>query len=253
MILDEKDPFVIAHRGGAALSEHENTLEAYQKAIDIGCRVIEFDVRRTKDLVMVSYHDETISEKLKIAECTYAEVLEFSKSRGFHVPTVEEILILSKAQVILDIELKEAGYEQELILLVKKYLDIDEYFMKSFEDNIIIQIKKIDPSIRTGLLLGVSSSKKMTYIRLTEIFPLVRILRARPDFISPHYKLLYWGFIKGIKFLRLPLLVWTVNDEQMIENLFEKGINGIITDRPDVGLKILERMRKSKQSKKMVN
>jgi len=235
-----KTKTIIAHRGASALVKFENTMEAFNKAIELGAPVMEFDVRITKDNIMISYHDDSISNGKKIRDLTYEEIQVHANSKGFSIPKVEEILKISRDRIMLDIELKEAGYEKEVIKLVKKYLRYDEFVMKSFLDEVIITIKKIDANIRTGLLLGIGNTNIISLTRISELFPLFRILKTRPDFISPNYNLLKFGFISRMKLLNLPIWVWTVNDEKLMKNLFSKGINGIITDRPDVGLKLIK-------------
>lgn len=230
---------VIAHRGASALVEHENTLEAFEKAIELKVPIMEFDVRITKDKVLVSYHDETIG-KYKIRDMTYNELINYSLSKGFIVPRLSEILNISKGKIVLDIELKESGYEEDVIKEINKTIDHDGFIIKSFIDETIIKIKKIDPKIKTGLLLGVDVPKHGVVTRLFEIFPLGRIIKTKPDFIAPHYELLRWGFIYRMRLLKLPIFVWTVNDENKMKNLFNKGITGIITDRPDIALRYIK-------------
>ena len=241
MDLDGK--FIIAHRGASALVAHENTLEAFEKAIEIGAQAMEFDVRLTRDKVIISYHDEYIEEGLKISNLTYNEIEEKANKKGFSVPTVEEILKISKNKIILDIELKETGYEEELIQLVTSYLGYEQFFMKSFLDESIIKIKEIDPNIRTGLLLGVNKPKNLILTRISELFPHYRILKAKPDFISPNYQVLKLGFINRMKLHKLPIFVWTVNDEVLMKKLLKSDITAIITDYPDFGLKVLNKER----------
>ncbi len=237
--MDFNKQYIIAHRGASALVPFDNTIEAFEKAIEIGCQMMEFDVRMTKDRIMVSFHDACIEKGKPINSLTYKKLNELARLKGFQVPTLEEILKLSKNKIFLDIELKETGYEQPLIDLVLQYLHYDQFVMKSFIDEAIIRIKEINPHIRTGLILGISQTKFDFLTRLSELLPIFRILRARPDFISPHYKLILSGHLKKIQFMGLPLLVWTVNDEKIMHNLLKRNITAIITDYPDKGLKVM--------------
>ena len=84
-ILSES-PLVIRHRGAPHLA-HENTVESFTHAIDLGVDAIEIDVRRTVDGVLVIHHDDTImNHSEKISGLTYAQVLRGSKKEGFSVP-----------------------------------------------------------------------------------------------------------------------------------------------------------------------
>ena len=230
---------IIAHRGASALVKHDNTMEAFHKAIEIGSPIMEFDIRKTKDNVLISYHDKNINN-IDIKDLTCKELQELAEKKGFSVPTLEDILSISKNKIILDIELKETGYENQIITTVKKYLDYDEYFMKSFKDESIIAIKKIDSNVKTGLLLGRSPKNCTIFDILSDVFPHRRILKAKPDFIAPHYRVIKIGFIHRMKLHKLPVYVWTVNEDKKMAQLFKKGITSIITDRPDIALKYLK-------------
>lgn len=238
--MDIKKPYIIAHRGASALVKFENTIEAFQKAIDIGAPIMEFDVRRTKDNVMISYHDEKI-DGTKISDLTYEQLQNIANNKGFSVPTVEEILKLSKDKIILDIELKETDYEEELVNLVKQYLDYNQYFMKSFIDEAVKRVKEIDEKICTGLLIGVINPVHKIRTRVSEIFPIVRILRINADFVSPSYRLLKFGFLKRMKIFKIPVYAWTINDITLIKKLIDMGVDGIITDYPDRALELLKK------------
>ena len=76
---------------------------------------------------------------------------------------------------------------------------------------------------------------------ITELFPLGRILYTKCDFVSPHYKALVLGFKFRMKLLRKPLLIWTVNDKEMMkEILIDKNIEGVVTNFPNLGIEVLK-------------
>jgi glycerophosphoryl diester phosphodiesterase len=228
---------IIAHRGASALVEFENTLEAFEKAIEIGADAMEFDVRRTADGVLVSFHDEAV-EGRKIAELDLDELQAIAGRRGFSVPCVEEIFRLAKGRILLDIELKEAGYEREVLGLALKHLAVTDFVMKSFIDATIMEVKRLDPRVRTGLLLGVERPREGFLRRVVELFPGFRLWRCGADFVAPHYLLLRLGFLARMRRRGIPIFVWTVNDPKMMEDLIARGVHAIITDRPDIGLTI---------------
>lgn len=228
---------IIAHRGASALVEFDNTIEAFEKAIEIGADFVEFDVRKTKDDRIVAFHDASIEGK-KISNLEYEELLQISERKGYRVPKVEEVVRLCKGEVGLDIELKEEGYEKEVVDLVKSYLGYDEFIMKSFSDTTVKTIKKIDSSIDAGLLLGVDDPSSKLKARFSELFPGKRLKRCRADFVSPNHRLLKLFFLKRMKKLGTEVYVWTVNDKDLMEKLLSKNVAAIITDRPGLALKI---------------
>lgn len=117
-----RETMVIAHRGASALAPHENTLEAFQIAIDLKADMAEFDVRKTSDNILIVFHDGTIDGR-KIGDMTYNRINDIASKEGYRVPTLDEVLELCSGKICLDIELKESGYERRVIDLVKGDLD----------------------------------------------------------------------------------------------------------------------------------
>ena len=130
-------PLIIAHRGASGLVKFENTMASFAKAIELRVPMVEFDVRKTQDNLFVAFHDELI-DGIKLSDLTYQQLLDISQQKGFEVPLVEDVLKLCQGKIKLDIELKEVGYELEIVNLVKKYLDYQDYVIKSFLDAVII-------------------------------------------------------------------------------------------------------------------
>jgi len=183
-----RNTIIIAHRGASAYAK-ENTLESFRKAIDIGADMIEFDVRRTKDHVLIALHDELL-EGMPIRELTFEEILKIAKNKGYRPATFEEVLQYTSAKVMLDVELKEEGYEQEVIELLTGYFKKDQFVMTSFYDSCIKKIKENNPNIQVGLILGISKPKNPIHTRFSEFFPLGRCKKAKADFLVPHWRLL---------------------------------------------------------------
>ncbi len=174
--------YVIAHRG-VHIGIPENSLPAYQKAIDLGCDFIEIDVRRTKDGQFVSIHNATVDGYVKgisgrVRDMTLSELKELDigsridkKWKNTQIPTFEEILQLCKGKIGIYLDLKDAPVP-ELMKLIIKYemeqeivwyisseylLDMPEYnqvFGKSFpmpdphsEDNLTNVLEKLKPCV----------------------------------------------------------------------------------------------------------
>ncbi|MEM1169295.1 MAG: glycerophosphodiester phosphodiesterase [Cyanobacteria bacterium P01_H01_bin.35] len=230
-------PLIIAHRGASGLVKFENTLESFAKAIELGVPMVEFDVRKTLDNLFVAFHDESING-IKLSDLTYQQLLDISRQKGFEIPLVEDVLKLCRGKIKLDIELKEAGYELEIVNLVKKYLDYQDYVIKSFLDAAIIAVKKADNQITTGLLLALGNPENLILTQLSEIFPEFRLFITKADFVSPNYQLMKLGFVWRMKLMNKNIYVWTVNDEKLMAEIVNKGAFALITDRPDLALKL---------------
>jgi len=123
--------YVIAHRG-AHIGIPENSLAAYQKAIDLGCDFIEIDVRKSKDGRMVSVHNSTIDAYVsgatgKVSDFTLAELKALDIGERFgpqlkntRIPTIEEILQLCRGKIGIYLDLKEP-LVPELVSMIKEY------------------------------------------------------------------------------------------------------------------------------------
>lgn len=224
---------IIAHRGASGLVKVENTLESFEKAIEIGADMVEFDVRKTKDNILVVYHDKNFEDQ-PVSWYTYEEMEAVAKKKGFHVPLFVEVLELCKDRIYMDIEVKETGFEHRLVRLLKKTVSYDNYSVKSFKDNVIYRVKELDPNIMTGLLIGYKNANFKR--RYNELFPLRRLRRCHADFVSPNSRLLHFFFVNRMRVYGYPIYVWTVNDERTMRRLFGAKVDGIITDRPDIAL-----------------
>ena len=236
-----RNTLVIAHRG-ASIYAKENTIESFGRAIDLGADMIEFDVRRAKDHRLIAFHDELLEGK-PIKELTFEEILKTARSRGYCPATFEEVLQYASGKIKLDVEIKEEGYEKEVVELLSKYFKKDQFVITSFYDSCIKRVKDDHPDIQAGLILGRSNPKNFMLTRLSEFFPSRRCREAKADFWVPHWRLLRFGFLDRAKRENRPIFVWTVNEQKMIWKLLrDERIDAIITDRPDLAVALRQKM-----------
>ncbi|MCR4717147.1 MAG: glycerophosphodiester phosphodiesterase [Lachnospiraceae bacterium] len=255
-------PLIIAHRGASALAEHENTIESFEIAIDCGADMVEFDIRKTLDGKLIVFHDSYIYKEehmrfvpkvkttlfkskayyrarkspykgKKISELSYERINKIAGRQGYRVPLLSEVLELCKGKIRLDVELKESGFEAEAIdAIVNEFgYSYDDFTIKSFVDEVSENVKRIDPNITTGLLVG--RSVLTIGERLSEIFPLRRLKKCKADFISPVYFYCNPLYLASLRRKGYPIYIWTVNEEGIAIKLSRYDIAGIITDQPD--------------------
>ena len=241
------NPVIIAHRGASALARHENTLEAFKIAIKLKADYVEFDIRKTKDNQLIVFHDDEIDNRA-ISSLTYDRLCSITSRENYRVPLLSEVLELCKGKIKLDIELKESGYEKRSVDMVTKLYRYDEFMMKSFIDSAVKAVHDYDPYIKTGLLLGKKGGSLKT--KLHEFFPMTRLAACNADFVSPYYKLATVGFIKRMKLYNKPVYVWTVNRARNIGKCILNHVDGIITDKPNVGLNVRNYMLEDIKKKK---
>lgn len=230
-------PLVIAHRGASALASHENTLEAFQIAIDIKADMVEFDIRRTKDNQLIVFHDREFNGTA-VSEMTYSQMNALAAKEDYRIPLLSEVLKLCKGKIYLDIELKETGFEKRVVdMLLKRFgYCYDEFSIKSFEDKVPLTVKQLDENIRTGLLLG--KSRLTLKKRVGEYFPLKRLKACRADFVSPEYHFLTWTYIRRMRKGGYDIYVWTINEAELMKKMEGKQVEAVITDYPDVALRV---------------
>ena len=234
-----KKQIIEAHRGAKGLVKYENTIDAFQKAIEVGSDAIELDVRKTKDNVIVIRHDADY-KATPISTVTKQELDNLTKEEGLYIPTLEEALQFCKGKIFLDIEVKEVGYEKEIVDTILKYLSYNEFYIRSFHIKALRAVKKADKKVITVLLLGRKSKKHPILMLLSEVFPLFKILYSKCKIVSPHYKILKLGYVLRMHLIGRPVLVWTVNDKKLMEQLLLKQkVDGVISDYPDVALEVL--------------
>lgn len=229
-------PKIIAHRGASAYVK-ENTLEAFEKAIALGADMVEFDVRRTRDKVLIIYHDPDLNQR-PIRKLTYAEILAIDPT----IPRLEEVLDVCQGKIHLDVELKEIGYEGQVLKLLLKFFAPDSFVMTSFHPFTVKRIKKKCPDVTTGFLFGDVTAEVCRSLRFGPKTVRDRIRRMRADFVAPDWQLLESELLSKVTNGSVPIWVWTVNAPEVLADLTtDCRIAGIITDVPDVGLQIRDR------------
>jgi glycerophosphoryl diester phosphodiesterase len=231
-MLDLTTPLVIAHRG-ASEAAHENTLAAFEMAIEMKADAVEMDVRRTADGMIVVHHNQRVRRsRSPLSKSTFAHSLMAARKAGYRLPTLEEALKLCQGRIAVDIELKERGYEEAVCELVTDYFESDHVIIKSFFDSVVTAVKRTRSDLAAGLLLG-SGSRLRKKNERTGVRAETRLRRCGADFVSPHFSLARKRFIERMHDLGLPVLVWTVDDKKRAVRLASRGVQAIITNKPD--------------------
>ncbi len=238
------ETFVFAHRG-ASRRHRENTLEAFQDAIDLDVDGIELDVRRTRDGVLVVHHNARVQRSARwIKNLGYDEILLQATRRGYHLPTLEEALRLCAGRVALDIELKESGYEDEVVSLAQRYCSLRHVAFTSFRPSVVTAVREAAPRAIIGLIVGTMAPTALRG-RLRRGALTTRVRNLGADFIAPHRHLVTPAFCRRMADENLPIVTWTVNRVAVARRLAERGTAVIITDVPDRLMPALRSMREA--------
>jgi glycerophosphoryl diester phosphodiesterase len=214
---------VIAHRGAwwpaAPDAPAENTLEAFEAAIALGADMIELDVRRTRDGRLVVFHDARV-KTVPTASLRYDALrTKGTKSRP---PLLQDVLALTKDRIALNLEIKEAGYVDDTIALLRPF-GLERCLLSSFLDDVVREAKALAPDLRTGLLVGTGFRKALT----------TRLAAAQADCLVLHRRLATLTALAQIQSAGIRGVVWTVNAPRALDRyLGHPSVEGVITDRP---------------------
>jgi len=227
---------VIAHRGASGHAP-ENTLAAFRKAVSLGAAFIETDLQLSRDAHFVAIHDETVSRTTggqgAVKDLTLAELRTLdagswfgSEFTGERIPTLEEILDFSKKyDAVFYLELKPSGTwggEHALIGALRESTEIPRAVVISFDSAILESLRKIEPTLMTGLLYDGQIEKPVD--RAVEIG--ARQLAVRGDLVTP-------ALLAEARSKDLQVVCWTVNHPAHMRLLIDAGVDGIMSDYPD--------------------
>ncbi|WP_306322548.1 MULTISPECIES: glycerophosphodiester phosphodiesterase family protein [unclassified Streptomyces] len=247
---------VVAHRGASAYAP-ENTLAAVDKAHDLGVTWVENDVQRTKDGALVVIHDTTLARTTNVeqvypdrapwnvADFTSAEIAKLdaggwkgAEFAGARIPTLHDYLRRverNHQKLLMEVKAPELypGIEDQILgqLLTEGWLDHrhvkNRLIVQSFNADSVRTVHQRRPDIKTGFLGKPAVSDLRAYAKFADqINPSYTTLTS--DYVDAVHKL------KGPHGKRLQTLAWTVNDAASAQRVAGYGVDGIISNAPDV-------------------
>jgi glycerophosphoryl diester phosphodiesterase len=213
----------VGHRGAKAY-ETENTLESFMKAIELGANAIELDVRISQDGRLIVSHDDNLKKvfgkDVRISDATLEELKHMTEDR---ILTLEEVLrTVGKNVDKILIELKDAGYEDKVLDLIRKEKLEDRVIIVSFLEATLAHVRTIDKKIETGLI----------YTKFKN--PIEAALRLNAQYLVPLYRFVHRRDIAKAHKSNLKVIVWTINTTIEAQNYIAKDVDGIATDKPDI-------------------
>lgn len=224
---------IVAHRGYSSVYP-ENTIAAFEGALDIGVDYIETDVQMTKDGQIVIFHDEklkrTAKRKGKISDYTYEELQEMDVGKWFSadftgtkIPTLREVLACIKdSDVKICIELKDIGevegFVESVLQIVQEYGMTERCVLASFCYPYLQRVKELDSSVP---VLYFTTSTKTT---VTEEFP--------ADYYGMNIGSMSAALVDTVHAVGSKIFAWTADSPMTITNAQALGVDGIITNRP---------------------
>ena len=253
-------PLVIAHRGGADLFP-ENTLAAFKGAVELGVDALELDIHRTADGVPVVIHDETVDRTTdgsgRVDSFTLAELRRLDagyrfhppgspdefpyRGRGVAVPTLREVFAaLPGEHLIVEVKEDDPAAADLVVALIREFERTGLTLAASFHHEVLLRFRQVGPEIATHAsrrevirflpaawlgLEGLSSPGFEAFLVPPRSGPLPVATRR---------------FIRAAGNRNIFTAAWTVNDPAEMERLLDRGIGGLITDRPVLARELVQ-------------
>jgi glycerophosphoryl diester phosphodiesterase len=208
---------LLGHRGDCRATP-ENTIAAFDLAVENGCDGFEFDVRLTVDFEAIVVHDAKISG-VPVASHTFhrLSVLDRGTEPRYRLPRLEEVMGRYAGSAFLDIELKVAGLESIVIAQLKRFAPRRGYVLSSFQPEVLLALAEQDSSLPLGLIAG-------------DHWMLSRWRELPVEYVIPKYPLIRSALVEECHGAGRKLFAWTVNDVRTMRRMAELEVDGIISD-----------------------
>ncbi|MBM3741517.1 MAG: glycerophosphodiester phosphodiesterase [Actinomycetota bacterium] len=234
-------PIAFAHRGGASEAP-ENTMPAFQRAVDLGYIYLETDVHATADGVLLAFHDDDLSRTCGkdgfISELDYAEVKSARVNGLEPIPLLEDLLVAFPAAHI-NIDCKSDQALQPLINRLAKGDIFDRVCIGSFSDKRLNELR----SHFGGRLCTSMGPRDVAKLRLGSWLNRERkftnIHAAQVPTSQGGLTIVNQSFVRAAHDAEIQVHVWTIDDEAEMTRLLDLGVDGIMTDRPETLKKVL--------------
>lgn len=270
----EKQIDIQGHRGCRGLLP-ENSLPAFEKAIDLGVHTLELDIVITKDNKVVVSHEPFMNpiiclrpdasvisdseEKINLYKLTYDEIKAYDCGSKIHPtypgqekiktfkPLLSEVFDLVKAKnsdVKFNIEIKSEpkyygiytphpeAYVKLVLDEINKHNLFNRVNLQSFDIQVLREIREQSPKMKIALLVDENEDIWGKISKLD--------VARHPEIISPYYKLLDSIKVRNLQAENFEVIPWTINKEKDMKQMISWQVDGIITDYPDILIKILK-------------
>ena len=193
----------------------ENTIPAFDLALEHGVDGFEFDVRCTRARESIVCHDASFN-RLAVRKHTLDQI-RVSCSPGNNPPCLEDVLERYSGAAFLNIEIKVRGMEQAVFQAIRRFPPRRGYFISSFLPSVVRKLHALDKTLVLGAV-----SKTYWHLRRWKSLPV--------EYVVPHYNLLTPKLIETLHAAGKTVITWTVNHPLQMRRAAEMGVDGIISD-----------------------
>ena len=261
---DREGPLVIAHRGGSDIAP-ENTMVAIENAEQLGVDIVEIDIHMTKDGHLVLIHDKTVNRTTDgtgyVHQLTLEEIQSLDagyryigkngdydfRGKGVYIPTLEEAFDKFPNMKFI-IELKHTNPKETHGTIAKKLWELIELY--NMEDQVLVSsfnqsiIQSFDKHAKGQVALGTGRKEALRFV-VAHKLNVQNLFKPTGHVISfpkkqRNINLFKKSFILGAKNLGMDIYYWTINEEETMREMINAGVDGIITDQPDILMEILK-------------
>ena len=265
------DFLVAAHRGWSG-AYPENTLLAIEKAITLGCDMIEFDINLSSDRKPVVFHDTRLERTTngtgKLADYSYEKLAELDAGSWFDpqykslkIPSLAEVFALPKSKTIYNIEIKLHSWEKDekqdnieyqLIRSIKKYKLEQQSLISSFQWDFLTRIHKQAPELNTALLYKQNLGNLESSFKIPDLYSksiaTLQLEKLKEKYhcstICVNFYDLNHRFVERCHKIGLKVITYTIDEYAEMEKYLNMNVDGIISNYPDRLLKCRDAHKK---------
>lgn len=231
----------MAHRGGALLAENlgiENTMEAFENAVRLGYEYLETDVHATRDGVLVAFHDSNLHRvtdtAAEISDLSLAELRQVRVGGRAVIPTLDE-LFEGFGSCCFNLDIKAAGAADLLAAAIRRHDAAGRVCVGSFSARRLNRFRRLAPHVPTSVSpVGVAASLVGLVSRTPTPSPRVFQVPLTHQVGPVTVRIVTPARVRAVHGAGRKLHVWTIDDPVVMHELIDWGVDGIITDRPDL-------------------
>jgi glycerophosphoryl diester phosphodiesterase len=239
-------PRVLAHRG-LAVSAPENTLLAFQRALDVGATHLETDVHTSSDGVAVISHDpdleRLLGRRVRVRDLTAEQLLDIDLGHGQSFCTLEDAL-RTFPQARFNIDIKDAASIRSAAETIRSARALERVLVTSFSERRRSQTTALLPGVASSASAG-TVLRLVLSVRTGRTAAIPRLLSEVVAIQVPEYsgrlRVLTPRLIEAVHAASVEVHVWTVNEPADMTRLLAMGVDGLVTDRADLAAEVLRR------------
>jgi len=226
----------IAHSGAGAYAP-ANTLRSLELALQFGVDMVEFDVRRCRDALVLIHNKKlraSTSGRGSVGDYTFAELRRVDAGKGEPIPTLHEAVSLINGRAQINVDLKEAGYEDEVLEVLRQHSVLGDVLISSLIPASLRTVKALAPEVTVGLSYPSRNPYMVLVVRLTPWLMRLtipwRIIRmiatAHADATMLHHQIITPQLVTVVHRHGYRIFAWTVDNLVVMQRLRKMGIDG---------------------------